>query len=168
MSQDFESSDTNTRLPLKRKRRKNSETKASLLSNDVRDTLDRSKITDRQAVCILASAAHSLGHSVENVTLSRSSICRARLANRKDIAGDIKGRFSADGPLTVHWDGKLLPDITGHEKVDRLPVIITGAETDTLLGVPKLSSGTGQAQANAALACIDEWKVTNWVMLILH
>ena len=52
-------------------------------------------------------------------------------------------------PLTVHWDGKLLEDITGKETVDRLPVLISGLGVDQLLGVPKLLAGTGEAMASA-------------------
>ncbi|KAE9521581.1 hypothetical protein AGLY_018045, partial [Aphis glycines] len=45
--------------------------------------------------------------------------------------------------LILHWDGKLLPDIThGKLKVDRLPVIVSFEGITQLLGVPKLKSGT--------------------------
>jgi hypothetical protein len=34
-------------------------------------------------------------------------------------------------------------DITGHETVDRLPILVSGKEVDQLLAVPKLVPGTG-------------------------
>ena len=40
-----------------------------------------------------------------------------------------------------------MKDLTGDEKVDRLPIIISGTGTEQLLSVPKFSSGTGQAMA---------------------
>ena len=63
---------------------------------------------------------------------------------RKDISEAVKAELKCDVPLTIHWDGKLLEDITGEEVVDRLPVLVSGNGVDQLLGVPKLSSGTGE------------------------
>ena len=158
-----ESQDSEVDLDLehrKRKRSTKSTKRKSLLSEDVAAALDRSKVTDRQAVHLLAATAHSLGHDVNDITISRSSVQRARSANRVKTAETIKASFSPQGPLTVHWDGKLLPDLTGQEKVDRLPVIVTGVDIDQLLGVPKLKSGTGQAQADAVVACLEDWNVS--------
>ena len=63
----------------------------------------------------------------------------------------------------MHWDGKLLPDLTGKEKVDRLPVLVSGEGTMKLLSVPLLPSGTGTAIANAVFASLDDWGLTNRV-----
>jgi len=41
-------------------------------------------------------------------------------------------------------DGKLLPDFTGKEEVDWLPVILSGGGMCKLIGVPKLAEGTGE------------------------
>ena len=55
----------------------------------------------------------------------------------------------------MHWDSKLLPDLTGKEKVDRLPVLVSGE--GTMLSVPLLPSGTSTAIANAVFASLDDW-----------
>ena len=68
---------------------------------------------------------------------------------RMEAAQHIKTTFCANSPLTVHWDGKLLQDFTGHERVDRLPVIVSAGGKSQLLGVPSLSSGSGENQAAA-------------------
>jgi hypothetical protein len=88
---------------------------------------------------------------------------RARSAHRTSTAAGLKEAFDPQVPLTVHWDGKLLPDLTGREKVDRLPVIVTGRHIEHLLAVPKLASGTGRAQADAVLACLDKWNLRHKV-----
>ena len=93
------------------------------------------------------------------MTLSRNSLQRARSANRESTAIYVKTSFEPKETLTVHWDGKLLPDLLGQEKVDRLPVLVTGTDTEQLLGVPKLTSGTGKAQAAAALSCLNDWNI---------
>jgi hypothetical protein len=97
------------------------------------------------------------------MTLSRSSLRRARSAHRTSTAAGLKEAFNPQVPLTVHWDGKLLPDLTGREKVDRLPVIVTGRHIENLLAIPKLASGTDRAQADAVLACLDKWNLRHKV-----
>ncbi len=41
--------------------------------------------------------------------------------------------------------------LTFHKHVDRLPVILSGAGIEQLLGIPELLSGTGEAQASAVM-----------------
>ena len=51
--------------------------------------------------------------------------------------------------LTVHWDGKLMCDLTGNDKVDRLPILVSTMGDQKLLDIPKLATGTGQVMAQA-------------------
>ncbi|KAG0696641.1 hypothetical protein GWK47_026471 [Chionoecetes opilio] len=62
--------------------------------------------------------------------------------------------FTPENSLVVHWDGKLIPDLTGKKKVDRLPILVSFRGKSKLLEVPKLPSGTGDAQAQAVLATV--------------
>ncbi|KAK0062096.1 hypothetical protein Bpfe_008589 [Biomphalaria pfeifferi] len=110
-------------------------------NHDVAAALDRTKVSDREAVYLLASAAH------------------ARIEHRESEANSIQNAFSPNGQLVIHWDGKLLPRVTNQGKVDRLAVIVTGHNVEQLLGVPKLVSGTGERQASAVITCIDNWKL---------
>ena len=77
---------------------------------------------------------------------------------RSQTATSIKNEFSVNVPLVVHWDGKLLKDLTGKQHVDRLPVFITGQGVDKLLGVPKLVAGTGTNTAAAVYAILETGK----------
>ena len=56
-----------------------------------------------------------------------------------------------------------MPDITGKEKVDRLPVLASQNGECQLLGVPKLQSGSGESQAEAILDIIKKWKLDDKV-----
>ena len=49
-----------------------------------------------------------------------------------------------------------MEDLTTKEHVDRLPVFISGLGVSQLLGVPKISSGTGEAKASAVMTCLEE------------
>ena len=51
----------------------------------------------------------------------------------------LKEAFKADVPLVVHWDGKLIPDLTD-KQVDRLPILVSGLGISQLLAVAKLAS----------------------------
>ena len=100
---------------------------SSVITVNVAAAPDRTKITDRQAVHLLAATAHGIGNtSVRELTPSRSSVRRARKLHRVELVTDIKNRFVLNVQLTVDWGLKLLPDITGREKVDRLPVLVSG------------------------------------------
>lgn len=63
----------------------------------------------------------------------------------------------------MHWDGKLMTDISGKEVVDRLPILVSGVDIDQLLNVPKLPSGTGESMAEAVNKTIDEWGLSDQV-----
>ena len=70
-----------------------------------------------------------------SLAVNPESIRTARLPFRTQIARARKAAFDPSVTLVVHWDGKTLPDITGSEQVDRLPVLVSGFQVEQLLGV---------------------------------
>lgn len=44
----------------------------------------------------------------------------------------------------MHWDGKMLPDMKGKDKVDRLALVITAENEEKLLGIAKLEESCGE------------------------
>lgn len=76
---------------------------------------------------------------------------------------DKKKQFTSDVPLTVHWDGKMLEDMTGHEVVYRLPVLVSGKGVDQLLSIPKLESGESEQIASGVYECLLSWGITDKV-----
>ena len=106
---------------------------------------------------VISSTATALGHDIGSISISRSTSYRRRRHFRQEIADDIKQTFSSDIPLTVHWDGKLMPDITGLEIVERLPIVVSGGGMSKLLAVPKLSSGKGETIATAVHEALEDW-----------
>ncbi|GBO04733.1 hypothetical protein AVEN_173200-1 [Araneus ventricosus] len=67
---------------------------------------------------------------------------------------------------TVHWDGKLLPATTRNKKVDRLPVIISANGQEHLLGVPQLTSCSGDNMAAAIYNLLAETKLLDTVQAL--
>ena len=58
--------------------------------------------------------------------------------------------------LVLHWDGKLLPALTGVEKVERLAIIVTFQGKEQLLGVPEIQTSSGEEQAMAAYQAVEK------------
>ena len=85
--------------------------------------LDITKTTDRNAMMFISATASVLGEDIDDIVISRNTLQRQRNRIRKEIAGNIKQIFAADVPLTIHWDGKLMPNLTNTENVDRLPIL---------------------------------------------
>lgn len=65
--------------------------------------------------------------------------------------------------MTIHWDGKIMPDLTGIEKVERLPILVSTMGEKKLLEIPKITNGTGQIMAQAAYSAIQSWGLGNLV-----
>lgn len=137
--------------------------KINIVTPSLAAALDRTKMSDRKAVFVLAEAAQSLGHNIEELNINRSSIHRHRESHRMNFARSVQDKFDPTVSLTVHWDGKLIPALTGKEQVDRLPVLVSGLGVNQLLAVPKLESGTGAAQADAVVNALQEWDITDRV-----
>ena len=136
---------------------------------DVAGALDQVNIPDRGATHVVGTVAKALGHDVSSMTLSRSSVRRSCYRNREKQA-TVEQEFIRSTPLLLHWDGKLLPDITGSkETVDRIVVLVTGAGEEMLLDVPKIGRGTGKHQAEACLTTLDEWGIHQQIRgLVFH
>jgi hypothetical protein len=78
--------------------------------------LDRTNVSSRKAAFILYAAAKNYKQDVSNMSLSVSSINRSRSKHRRDVAAQVKASFLSSCvtvPLVLHFDGKLLPAITG-------------------------------------------------------
>ncbi|QQP38280.1 Uncharacterized protein FKW44_018816 [Caligus rogercresseyi] len=117
----------------------------------------RTNITDRDAVFVLSAAAHSLGHDVTKMNINRSTIQRQRQKHRANVCVELKEELSGDSTLIVHWDGKLMQDLTSKAKIDRLPILVSGNGAVQLLNVPKLSHGTGYEMAKEVVKALEDW-----------
>lgn len=127
--------------------------------------LDRCKVSDRDAVYIIISVAESLGSDIKDLIINRSSIKRYREQSRFTLTNEIRKAFSVSSlnSVVLHWDGKILPNLTGKQTVDRLPVVITNNGSEQLLGVPKLLQGTAKAQAEAVYQYVVEWGLKDYI-----
>jgi len=119
--------------------------------------MDRTKLSDRKTTVMLAATTRSLGNDVNDYSINILSIRRERHKLRQDISQQLKSKFNQNTPLIVHWYGKRLKYLTGKELVDRLPVIVSGFDTNQLLGVSNFISSTGEAYATAVNQLLEDW-----------
>lgn len=140
------------------KRRKGS---IPVVTRDVAAALDRTKTSSRNASHIFSALAASSLYAAPagELIISPSAIHRARKGNRAALAAEIRESFDPKVPLTIHWDGKIMPDFTetGRGCVDRLPIMVSGKDVTKLLAIPKLQSGTAAVMADACLTEIRSW-----------
>ncbi|XP_062551636.1 uncharacterized protein LOC134216869 isoform X1 [Armigeres subalbatus] len=135
--------------------------KSKIMTPILAATLDRIGLSDRNAMYVISAVLTSAGLNLDDFTVSRQTISRARAEYREEIAQNIQSNFDLNGPLVVHWDEKLLQDLTGTDKVERLPVLVSSGANVQLLGVPKLSSGTGERQANEVCKLMNAWELSD-------
>ena len=134
-----------------------------------------SKLSDRKVTFVPVKTVHSLGHSISNLNIIRSSMkrhrekCRvqhaaafffflesaiAAVARCQAIVSDeassaaLKSDFAGDVLLLLHWDGKLMAGLSGKDRVDHLPIITSERGVSQLLKVSKLSGATGENQSS--------------------
>ena len=128
--------------------------------------LDRPLTTNRDAVHLIRATDQCLGHNPNELVINRESFRRDRQKFPAAMAEDIKKSIKPSVPLTVHWDGKIVPSVDGGPAVDRLPVLVSGDGVEKLLAVPNLPNGTGEATANAVVTTLEDWGVKNRVMAL--
>lgn len=135
--------------------------KIEIVTETVALALDRTKVSSRCATHILAAAATSLGHNLDDVNLSHSTVHRVRQKVRQEKAAMLKENLNLANHLTVHWDGKQLAQEGSSKKIERLPIVVSGLNSDQLLGVPMLEGGTGDKQAQTIEETLLEWNLSD-------
>src|SRR6218665_3018570 len=121
--------------------------------------LDQNKLSDKAATMIVLDTSRSLGQEAETLALNRSSIRRLRRKHREATAAAIKVSFNPTTALTVHWDEKLMYDLSETDKVDRLPILVMTMGVTKLLEISKTPAGTGQAEVEAVNNAIRKWEL---------
>ena len=137
--------------------------KIDIMTPELAGALDRGKISNRNALFILAAAYKSVGIDISTLNLSYSTLHRGRIKFRTNIAEDLKKEFRTEDRYVVHWDGKVLSDISEKKSVDRIAILLSVNGIDQLLGVPKADSGTAHQQASAVISTLNQWNVASYV-----
>jgi len=115
-------------------------------------------VTGRQLTSAVVATGH-IQQDVSDLVISHSAIRRARMNHSEVFTSEVKATFAPSVSLILHWDGKLIEELSGpgREKVDRLAVLVSGQDVIKLLSVPKLNDGKAVTMSNAIMNSVDEW-----------
>ena len=105
---------------------------------------------------ITTEAIRSVGSDPAEFNIDRDSIRREKIKARALFVSNLHEKFLANIPLTVHWNGKVMADLTLSSQVNHLAILVSGQRVSQLLGVLKIPSGTGESQAQAVVDALDE------------
>lgn len=64
----------------------------------------------------------------------------------------------------MHWDGKMLPDLVGTLKVDRIAILVSYGGTSKFLGAPKLLDSKAENIAGAVWDQLTKWKIADQII----
>ena len=126
--------------------------------------LDKCKISERDAVHLIMAFMEAVSIDPTPYVINKTSIRNQRNLFRKKYSERIKQKFCDIGTkvLTIHWDTKLLQDISG-KPVERLAIIATGTDVEQLLGVPDLTAPAGIEMASAIYETLETWGIVEKV-----
>ncbi|XP_039968786.1 uncharacterized protein LOC120780593 [Bactrocera tryoni] len=129
--------------------------------------LDSAKVSDGKAMHILMATAEALGHCTSDLVVNRSTLHRLReeLCRKETqrIQQSFIDKLSDTQAMVVHWDGKVLPDLIGKIKVERIAVLVSYNGESKFLGAPKLISATGENIATAVFDTLSKWNILDRV-----
>ena len=136
--------------------------KKRIMSGLVCGALDRTQTSSRSASELFLSAFCSNGDDIQEMPLSKSSIDRERVKFRKECAAKIKADFVPPKRSIVHFDGKLMSDLSGAYG-DRLAIMISGNTEPCKKGFQisgeRIADGTGLSQKNEMIRVLKDWKI---------
>ena len=79
------------------------------------------------------------------------------------MASSIRRNFSCK-PGQINFDGKLMVDLFGFGKVNRLAIVLVQKESNKILAIAKTESSTGKVEAEAVKKALDEWEITEKII----
>lgn len=142
-----------------------------IVTPKVAASLDKCRISDRDAVHVLFAVTEALGHDASQYALNRSTIYRARRILREERAAKLKERFinshvDSSYPIVLHFDGKLFKNLTDLKKHDRIAIIILCGDIEQILEIPPIGSGTGREQADTIYSNLLLWDLVDKICAV--
>ena len=116
----------------------------NIVTDGLAAAVDREEMSSRNDTYIVAS----LRHDVADVNINRMSFHRQRERYRVPFFKNLKEELILDVPSCRSLGVNLIDDLMTEEYVDRLMIVVSGERVSQLLGLPNITSRTGQAHAS--------------------
>ena len=108
-----------------------------------------------------SSVLKHFGIAQSVVSASTATFRRNRKIRRKKLTFEIKENFKPPDRATVHYDEKIMPDLSG-QFGERLAIVLSGNTKECrqgkLLSGKLIKNGTGETQAEEVVKTLEEWK----------
>ena len=159
----------NTRKRIKKPRKLMLEVPTDILQKTSL-TSARCGISARTQTMSIAEVLKISGADLKEFKLSKTSANRYRKVEATKKAESVRESFSEKleeigRKFVLHFDGKLLEDITDDKKSvnERLAILLSSPDLSDpqLLGIPPLQAGTREEIAKGILDILQQWKVTS-------
>ena len=124
---------------------------------------DRLNLTNNQLTCMVVAFTNHSGGKIDNIALSKSTTRRKRKVARREMAADFRRNFTCN-PGQINFDGKLMVDLYGFGKVNRLAIVLVQEDCNKILAIVKTESSTGKVEAEAVKKALDEWEITEKII----
>ena len=157
---DDQSADPSYVSPVKKPKENIDKTVVNKLVSDV---LDRTDLSNKEASFVISSVCLSLDVDLKKKSTSHETVRRCRNNVRAKNSEEMQSSFDQAKYCTIHWDGKIMLSNDRSRKIDRLAVVATGPSEEFVLGIPELSSSTGEAQAEAVFQLMNEYNLTTTI-----
>ena len=118
---------------------------------------DRTCISNNQLVTLTAAFVNHCGGDIDNLSLSESTARRHRMTSQKAGANVVKDSFDRTRIGQINFDAKLLKELGGFGKCDRLVVTLTREDEDQILCIARTVDGTGRTEAETVKSALDDW-----------
>ncbi|XP_050340394.1 uncharacterized protein LOC126766704 isoform X2 [Bactrocera neohumeralis] len=119
--------------------------------------MDAGNMSSPLAIPFIIATAKALGHNIEDLVINCTSLRKQRKEYRRRHDTEISENFKIPDTFVLHWDGKLLPAMTGNEKVERLAIVLTAANIEELISIPIIECGTEKMNMinSVEMVCFD-------------
>ena len=124
---------------------------------------DRLNLSSTQLTGIIAAAKNHGGGDIDKISLSKSTTNKHCASARTEKAAVIRRNFSCQTGQ-VNFDGKLLAELGGFWKVNRLAVILIQEDNSHILGIPQTDNSIGRAEAEMVKEYLDSWEVSDKII----
>ena len=110
----------------------------------------------------LSTLIERFGGDKSKVNLSYTHAYRCRVAAVDKYAEMVQEGWTCSSPAAIHWDGKIMNDITDqYKQKDRLPILVSSGNSCKLLGAPALplksSESSGELISTEVLKLLEKW-----------
>ena len=124
---------------------------------------DRLNLSNNVLTTVVAAVTNHGGGDIDELSLSKSTARRHRISARSEKAASIKKNFNCSVGQ-INLDGKLLSDLGGFGKVNRLAVVLVQEQDNKILCISKTENATGRTEAEMVKQTLDDWKIAEKII----